>query len=78
MAAGSLHLAGCALACALFMELADYSGCIAIDLLGEVCLRYRKSFPRHDGFSFDFAHCEVESDTSGEPPALMVERPNCS
>jgi hypothetical protein len=45
VAAGSSNLAGCALACALFMELADYSGCIAIDLLGEVCLRYRKSFP---------------------------------
>lgn len=45
MAAGSLNLAGCALACALFMELADYSRCVASDLLGAVCLRYRKSFP---------------------------------
>lgn len=45
MAAGSLNLAGCALACALFMELADYSHCVASDLLGAVCLRYRKSFP---------------------------------
>ncbi len=45
VAAGSLNLAGCALACALFMELADYSRCVASDLFGEVCLRYRKSFP---------------------------------
>ena len=45
VAAGSLNLAGCALACALFMELADYSGFVAIDLSGEVCLRYRKFFP---------------------------------
>jgi hypothetical protein len=50
VAAGSLNLAGCALACARFMELADYSGCIAIDLLGEVCLRYRKSFPAMTAF----------------------------
>jgi hypothetical protein len=38
----------------------------------------QKILPRHDGFSFDFAHCEVESHTSGEPPATMVERPHCS
>ncbi len=37
----------------------------------------QKILPRHDGFSFDFAHCEVESHTSGEPPTIMVERPNC-
>jgi hypothetical protein len=27
------------------MELADYPGCVAIDLSGEVCLCYRKFFP---------------------------------
>ena len=45
MAAGSWTLAGCALACALFMELAEYSRCVASDLLSEVCLLCRKSFP---------------------------------
>lgn len=45
VAAGSLNLAGCALACALSMELTDDSSCVASDLLAELCLRYRKSFP---------------------------------
>jgi len=45
VAAGSLNLAGCAVACALFVEMADYSGCVAIDFSGEVCLRYGKFFP---------------------------------
>jgi hypothetical protein len=77
VAAGSLNLAGCALACASFMELADYSRCAASDLLGEVS-PLQKILSRRDGFSFSFTQCEVESHTSGEPPAIMAERPNCS
>jgi hypothetical protein len=80
VAAGSLNLAGCALGCALFMELADYSRYVASDLLGEVC-RSRKSFPAMTVFhsilriaKWREPHLRGAADNHGGTPRLLVPR----
>jgi hypothetical protein len=48
------------------LELADYPRLITQAPTGEVRFRCKGIPCLHDGFSCDFAHCEVETHTSGK------------
>jgi hypothetical protein len=75
VAAGSLNFSGMRTCVRIVYGIGRLLALCRQRPVGRGVFPLQKILSRHDGFSIDFAHCEVESHTSGEPPAIMVERP---